>query len=238
MSSATGSADQHGRPPRATDRRADDDQHAAGQPPEHQPSPPPGEAHLPVGQQAADPHASIYDHGYVRVAAVTLPVALADPATNVQRHLEQLQELHDQQVGVAVFPELSLTGYSLGDLVMQEPLLDAADDALGTLVEASRELLPVIVVGAPLRPRHRSRVLNCAITIHRGEILGITAKQHLPTYREFDESRWYAPGADADHELVRLAGRDAWIWPRQIIPVPDVPGLNLFVEICEDMWVP
>src|SRR5699024_4259931 len=110
-----------------------------------------------------DPHASIYDHGFLRAAAVTLPVALADPATNAQRHLEVLRELHDQQVGLAVFPELSLTGYSLEDLVMQEPLLDAAEQAIATVVEASRELLPIIVLGAPLRATHRNRLYNCAI---------------------------------------------------------------------------
>ena len=185
-----------------------------------------------------DPHASIYDHGFVRVAAVTLPVALADPATNAERHLEQLRELHDQQVGLAVFPELSLTGYSLDDLVMQEPLLDAAEQAVATLVEASRELLPIIVVGAPLRARDRSRIFNCAVIIHHGEILGIAPKQNLPTYREFYERRWFAPGDDADGVFVRILGEDHELTPHSIITVDDVPGLRLFVEICEDMWVP
>ncbi|WP_193105954.1 NAD(+) synthase [Brachybacterium sp. FME24] len=186
----------------------------------------------------ADPHASIYDHGFVRVAAVTVPVALADPATNAERHLEQLRDLHDQQVGLAVFPELSLTGYSLDDLVMQEPLLDAAEQAVATLVEASRELQPIIVVGAPLRARDRSRLFNCAVIIHRGEILGIAPKQNLPTYREFYERRWYAPGDDASDEIVRIGGEDHLLTPHGIITVADVPGLRLFVEICEDMWVP
>lgn len=194
----------------------------------------------PAGADApvTDPHASIYDHGFVRVAAVTLPVALADPATNAERHLEQLRDLHDQQVGLAVFPELSLTGYSLDDLVMQEPLLDAAEQAIATLVEASRELLPIIVVGAPLRARDRSRIFNCAVIIHHGEILGIAPKQNLPTYREFYERRWFAPGDDADGELVRIAGEDHELTPHSIITVQDVPGLRLSVEICEDMWVP
>ncbi|MGP5673521.1 NAD(+) synthase [Brachybacterium alimentarium] len=185
-----------------------------------------------------DPHASIYDHGFVRVAAVTLPVALADPATNAERHLEQLRDLHEQQVGLAVFPELSLTGYSLEDLVLQEPLLDAAEQAVATLVEASRELLPIIVVGAPLRARDRSRIFNCAVVIHRGEILGISPKQNLPTYREFYERRWFAPGDDAADVLVRIDGDEHLLTPHAIITVDDVPGLKLYVEICEDMWVP
>ena len=187
---------------------------------------------------AQDPHASIYDHGFVRVAAVTLPVALADPATNAERHLEVLRDLHDQQVGLAVFPELSLTGYSLDDLVMQEPLLDAAEQAVLTVLEASEDLMPIIVLGAPLRAKDRSRIYNCAVVIHRGRILGITPKQNLPTYREFYERRWFAPGDDAAGESVRLGGDEHALSPHSIITVEDVPGLRLFVEICEDMWVP
>ena len=187
---------------------------------------------------ATDPHASIYDHGFVRVAAVTLPVALADATTNAERHLEVLRELHEQQVGLAVFPELSLTGYSLDDLVLQEPLLDAAEQAVLTVLEASEDLMPIIVVGAPLRAQDRSRIFNCAVVIHRGRVLGITPKQNLPTYREFYERRWFAPGDDAGDELVILGELQEALTPHGIITVEDVPGLRLSVEICEDMWVP
>ncbi|WP_010532884.1 NAD(+) synthase [Brachybacterium squillarum] len=189
-------------------------------------------------RDAADPHASIYDHGFVRVAAATVPVALADPATNLERHLGMLRDLDAQQVGLAVFPELSLTGYSLDDLVMQEPLLDAAEEALVALVAASAELLPIIVVGAPLRAAHRSRVYNCAVVVHRGEILSISPKQNLPTYREFYERRWFAPGDDAAGVAVRIGDEEHELSPQGIVEVRDVPGLSIFVEICEDMWVP
>ncbi|ATG53723.1 NAD(+) synthase [Brachybacterium ginsengisoli] len=189
-------------------------------------------------EDPSDPHASIYDHGFLRAAAVTLPVALADPATNAERHLEVLRDLHEQQVGLAVFPELSLTGYSLDDLVMQEPLLDAAEQAVLTVLEASEDLMPIIVLGAPLRAKDRSRIFNCAVVIHRGQILGISPKQNLPTYREFYERRWFAPGDDACDESVVLGGQFADLTPHGIITVDDVPGLKLYVEICEDMWVP
>ena len=189
-------------------------------------------------EDPADPHASIYQHGFLRAAAITLPVALADPATNAERHLEVLGDLDAQQVGLAVFPELSLTGYSLDDLVLQESLLDAAEQAVLTVLEASRELMPVIVVGAPLRATDRSRIFNCAITLHRGEILGIHPKQNLPTYREFYERRWFAPGDDAHGVGVRLGSEPQHLTPHGLITVEDLPGLSLFVEICEDMWVP
>jgi len=186
----------------------------------------------------SDPHASIYDHGFLRAAAVTLPVALGDPATNAERHLEVLGDLDAQQVGLAVFPELSLTGYSLDDLVMQEPLLDAAEEAVLTVLKASEDLMPIIVLGVPLRAKDRSRIFNCAVTLHRGEILGIHPKQNLPTYREFYERRWFAPGDDANGVQVRLGADPQWLTPHSLITVEDVPGLTLFVEICEDMWVP
>ena len=210
----------------------------------HVPAGPGGEQQLErdlpsvTHEDPSDPHASIYRHGFLRAAAVTLPVALADPSTNAARHLEVLRDLHEQQVGLAVFPELSLTGYSLDDLVLQEPLLDAAEQAILTVVEASRELMPLIVLGAPLRSSERSRVFNCALTIHRGRILNITPKQHLADYREFQERRWYAPGDDACWKDVRIGGETHPLTPHQLIDVPDVPGLSLFVEICEDMWVP
>src|SRR5699024_7010211 len=90
----------------------------------------------------------------------------------------------------------------------------------------------------PLRGTDRTRVFNCAVTIHRGRILGITPKQNIPTYGEFYERRWFAPGDDADGEQARLGGRPQRLTPHSIITVDDVPGLKLFVEICEDMWVP
>src|SRR5699024_3081539 len=189
-------------------------------------------------EDPSDPHASVYDHGFLRAAAVTLPVALADPATNAERHLEVLRDLDAQQVGLAVFPELLLTGYSLEDLVLQEPLLDAAEQAVLSVLEASRELMPLIVLGAPLRSADRSRIFNCAVTLHRGEILAIHPKQNLPTYREFHERRWFAPGDDADGVEVRLGAERQQLSPHGLVTVEDLPGLSLYVEICEDMWVP
>ena len=134
------------------------------------------------------PSSGAYAHGFARVAAVTVPVAIADPATNAQTILDAARELHEDHVGLAVFPELSLTGYAIDDLVLQDVLLDAVEDAVETLVAASVELMPVLVVGAPLA--HGNRLYNCAVVIHRGEILGVVPKSHLPNYREFYEGRW------------------------------------------------
>ena len=99
---------------------------------------------------------SAYAHGFARIAACTVPVAIADPATNAETVLTEVRACHDEAVAVALFPELCLSGYAIDDLVLQEVLLDAVEDAVATLVEASVELAPVVVVGAPLRHRNRS----------------------------------------------------------------------------------
>ncbi len=138
------------------------------------------------------PFESVYRHGFARVAACTVPLAVADPATNAEAVLESWRGCHEESVAVAIFPELCLTGYAIEDLVMQDAVLDAVEQAIERLVVASVDLFPVLVVGAPLR--HRNRLYNCAVVIHRGELVGVAPKSYLPTYREFYERRWYAPG--------------------------------------------
>ncbi len=180
---------------------------------------------------------SAYAHGFARVAACTIPVAIADPATNARAVLEQARECHDEGVAVAVFPELCLTGYAIDDLFLQDAVLEATVQAIETIVEASKELRPVIVVGAPLRKDHR--LYNCAVVIHRGKILGAPAKCYLPNYREFYEQRWFASGEDQWEEVVSIgAHADVPFGKHLLFKATDVPGLTLFVEICEDMWVP
>jgi NAD+ synthase (glutamine-hydrolysing) len=179
---------------------------------------------------------SAYAHGFARIAACTLPVAIADPATNAARTLEQARACHDESVAVALFPELGLTGYAVDDLFLQDTLLEATEAAIGEIVAASTDLMPVIVVGAPLQ--HGLRVLNCAVVIHRGRILGVAPKSYLPNYREFYERRWFGPGDDLHGHITTLAGQEVPLGPDLIFEATDVPGLKVHVEVCEDMWVP
>ncbi len=179
---------------------------------------------------------SAYDQGFARVAACTLPVAIADPATNAERTVDLARQCHDEGTAVAVFPELGLSGYAIDDLLLQEPLLDAVDQALVDVVGASVDLLPVIVVGAPLQ--HGNRLYNCAVVVHRGQVLGVAPKSYLPNYREYYEKRHFAAGADQHGGTIRLAGRDVPFGPDLIFAATDVPGLQLHVEVCEDAWVP
>ena len=178
---------------------------------------------------------SAYDQGFVRVGAATAQVFPAQPSRNVREVIRVAEELAGRGVGVVVFPELCLTGYALDDLLLQSPLLDAAEEALATLLEASRDLLPLVVVGLPVR--WRNRVLNAAAVVHRGELLGVVPKSYVPTYREFYERRHFAPGDDVRGEVV-VAGRRVPLGPDLLFAADDVAGLVVHVEVCEDMWVP
>lgn len=182
------------------------------------------------------PFESAYRHGFARVAACTIPIAIADPAANAEAVLSSARECDADAVAVALFPELCLTGYSIDDLVMQDAVLDGVEAAIERLVEASVDLFPVIVVGAPLR--HRNRLHNCAVVIHRGELLGVAPKSYLPTYREFYERRWYAPGDDQAGEDIRIGQLEAPFGPDLLFEALDVPGLVVHAEVCEDVWVP
>ncbi|MGA8247862.1 MAG: NAD(+) synthase [Nocardioides sp.] len=179
---------------------------------------------------------SAYAQGFARVAACTIPVALADPAANAETVLVQARECHDEGVAVAVFPELCLSGYSIEDLLLQDTLLDAVERAVATIVAASADLLPVLVVGAPLV--HGTRLLNCAVVIHGGRVLGVAPKSYLPNYREFYERRHFAPGDDLRGTTIRVAGAEVPLGPDLVFAATDLPDLRLHVEICEDMWVP
>ena len=179
---------------------------------------------------------SAYAQGFARVAAVTLPITVADPAANATRVLEQAGACDAEGVAVAVFPELCLSGYAVDDLFLQDTLLAAVQEAVTEIAVASAELTPVLVVGAPLE--HRNRVLNCAVVIHGGRVLGVAPKAYLPTYREFYERRWFGPGDELRGESIEVAGETVPLGPDLIFSAADVAGLRLHVEVCEDMWVP
>ena len=176
-----------------------------------------------------------YRHGFARVAACTHRTVLAGPAANAESVLRIARACHSDGVAMAVFPELTLSGYSIEDILLQDSLLDAVEVALADVVAASADLLPVLVVGAPLR--HLHRIYNTAVVIHRGGILGVAPKSYLPTYREFYERRQVAPGDDMSG-TIRLLGADVPFGPDLLFAADDVAGLVLHVEICEDMFVP
>ena len=179
---------------------------------------------------------SLYAQGFARVAACTLRTSLADPARNAEAVLASARDCHDAGVAVAVFPELCLSGYAIDDLLLQDALLDATERAVATVAAGTAELLPLLLVGAPLR--HAGRLYNCAVAIHRGRVLGVVPKSFLPNYREFYERRHFAAGVGAPGGRMALAGGRVPFGTDLLFAADDVPGLVLHAEICEDLWVP
>lgn len=185
---------------------------------------------------------SLYDQGFARVAAVTPPVHLARPAANATEILAAARTCHERGVAVALFPELSLSGYAIDDLLGQDVLIDEVEAALVDLTECTRNLLPLIVVGAPLLVD--GRLYNCAVAIHKGEIKAIIPKVHLPNYREFYEKRHFSsPGPHTPSKHSVSPRRRNRVFENvpfgpALIHVDDVPGLTVGIEICEDMWMP
>src|SRR4029079_3976463 len=147
---------------------------------------------------------SPYAHGFARVAACTGHTAIADPAANAAALRRPARALSEEGVAVAVFPELGISAYAIDDLLLQDALLDGVEAALKELVDASRALAPVFILGAPVR--RNGRLYNCGVVISRGKILGVTPKSFLPNYREYYENRWFAPGFGIAGLEVELAG--------------------------------
>lgn len=188
--------------------------------------------------QAHDPgdFRSLYRHGFARVAACTVHSHPGDPAANAEGVLDLARRCEEDGAVLAVFPELCLSSYAIDDLLLQETLLDAVETAITRLIEASRTMRPVLVVGAPLRWRHR--LYNCALAIQGGRLLGVVPKSYLPNYREFYEKRHFALGAGVIGETIRIAGVDAPFGTDLLFAADDLSGFVLGIEVCEDLWVP
>jgi NAD+ synthase (glutamine-hydrolysing) len=182
------------------------------------------------------PFTSLYSHGLARVAAAVPLLRPAEPAFNVERTIGLARRAAEGHAALVAFPELGISAYAIDDLFHQEALTDAVVAALGELVEASRELAPLIVVGAPLRAE--GGVFNCAVAVQRGRVLGVVPKSYLPDYREYYEERQFRAAREAMGDTVGLLGAEVPFGSRILFAAADLPGLVAHVEICEDLWTP
>ena len=171
--------------------------------------------------------------GLVRVGAAVPSLALGNVKENMKRHLAMMREAKEKHVSIVTFPELSLTGYTCGDLFFQRRLLDDVTDALLTLKDEMPEEI-IAVVGAPLEIE--GALYNCAVVLHKGEIISAVPKTFLPNNGEFYEKRWFQSGD---------ARRDAWaaipklktnVCRQAIFEMED--GVRFGIELCEDLWAP
>ncbi len=170
--------------------------------------------------------------GYIRVAAASPEVKIADVDFNINEIIRMSGIAESQRADIIVFPELSVTGYTCADLFFQPLLLDKAEEALLKLKNFSEGKHTAIVVGSPLRCG--SRLFNCAVVICNGEILGAVPKTHLPNYNEFYEKRWFAEGSYCHGEYPVNSG--IVIISRNNLF--KIAGATIGIEICEDLWVP
>ena len=173
--------------------------------------------------------------GFIKVAAGTPKIRVADCRYNAEQIFTMMREADKQGVKVLCLPELCLTGYTCGDLFLQDTLLCGAEEGLQTILEATRNLDMVTVLGLPVRCKWDNKLYNCAAVIQSGEILGLVPKTYLPNYGEFYEERWFASGAGVETS-VDLCGETVDMDAAGLFACETVPNLVLGVEICEDLW--
>jgi NAD+ synthase (glutamine-hydrolysing) len=179
---------------------------------------------------------SPYRHQFVRVGACVPQVAVADPARNAEQTLELVRAGDKEGAALLVFPELGLSAYAIDDLLFQDAVLDAVAAQVERLIATSKKLLPVFVVGAPLR--REGRLYNCAVAIHRGRLLGVVPKVFLPNYREFYERRHFTSGEEVRGGTIAVGGHEAPFGTDLVFAAGGAAGFTFHVEICEDLWVP
>lgn len=175
------------------------------------------------------------NYGFIKVASAVPSVKVADCKYNVEQIEQQIILAEGQGVEIIVFPELSLTGYTCQDLFRQNLLLETTESAMLMLLDFTRQLNIISIVGLPIAVG--DLLLNCAAIIQKGQILGIVAKEYLPNYNEFYEKRWFASVQDLLTTELRFAGNQINLsFTPQIFVTCD--GVRFGVEICEDVWAP
>ena len=173
--------------------------------------------------------------GYIKVASAIPSVKVGDVNYNLQQAELMIAQAEGKGVEIIVFPELSLTGYTCQDLFRQQILIDAAEQAVMMLLDFTRQLDIIAIVGLPVMAGNI--LLNCAAVIQKGDLLGLIPKTYLPNYSEFYEKRWFASSQDLNPTDVRFAGSTIHISSQPTI-FRTYTGATFGVELCEDVWAP
>ncbi|MHB8828558.1 MAG: NAD(+) synthase [Syntrophales bacterium] len=180
---------------------------------------------------------NLYKHGFIRTAVCLPEVRVADVFFNTSQTIDLARKAAEQKCILALFPELGLSAYSNDDLFQQEALLDGVLTAIQKVARETKDLDIIIAIGAPLRVDFR--LFNAGIVIYRGKIQGVALKSYLPNYREFYEVRQFCPAEEAISKTIALCGQeDIPCGADLIFTVSNIPHFRLFLEMCEDLWVP
>lgn len=171
--------------------------------------------------------------GFVKVAAVTPALRVADCDYNTDKIIDSIKTASKNGAVIIAFPELAVTGYTCSDLFLQQTLLDAAERSIAKIIDKTKDINAVSVVGVPVRTG--ASLYNCAAVMCRGELLGLVPKINIPNYSEFYERRHFTPGTET--VTLNFAGFETAIMPKAVFRCESLPQLCFGVEICEDLWV-
>lgn len=174
------------------------------------------------------------EYGYVKVGASTVELKVANTIYNVEMIKKQIDEAINKNIQIISFPELSITGYTCGDLFNQDVLIDASYEGIKDLVNYSKDKMIVIIVGAPIKCENK--LYNCAVVINDGKVLGIVPKTYIPNYNEFYEMRWFKSSNDLKVKEINLFNETVPIGVDLIFTSKLNDELKFGVEICEDVW--
>lgn len=175
--------------------------------------------------------------GFIKAGVCSPELQVADTAYNVKKMVEKAEQMSGQGAKLVVFPELSLSGYTCGDLFLQDALLAGVLDALQLFTEETARLDTLFFTGLPML--HQGRLFNVVAAVFHGRVLGLVPKSHIPMYSEFYEGRHFAPAPEGNtrHKLP-FQEEEVCFGTRQLFVCAHMPGLSVAVEICEDLWVP
>ena len=170
-------------------------------------------------------------YGFIRVASAVPKVSVADVEANLAQMLPLIEEAEAKEAAFVLFPELSLSAYTCGDLFFQDALHKSIDSAIRKLQERTQRLQTIIIIGAPLW--HKNRLYNCAIVLQQGQILGVVPKTYLANHKEFYEKRWFKSGREIVNEQIVVAGKEV---PFGVDLLFETEEIKFGIEICEDLW--
>ena len=173
-------------------------------------------------------------YGFIRVGSALPKCKLADCIYNTEELIQILQQANEKQIQILVFPELSITAYTCGDLFFQHSLLEYAEKGLNDIIKASQNIDVFAVVGTPVVIDNQ--LFNCAVAIYKGNILGVVPKSYLPNYSEFQEKRWFSPAKQLLSSEIVLCGQKIPVGTDLIFKAEQIPYCKIGIEICEDLW--
>ena len=174
------------------------------------------------------------EYGFVRVGAIVNKLVLASPVDNAKEIVRMIREAYKNNISIVTTPELALTGYTCGDLFLQDELIEKSEDALKFILDETKDLNIISIIGMPVRCNNQ--LLNCAVVIEKGNILGIVPKTYIPNYSEFYEKRWFTSSVDLKNSEVNLLDRLVPISTKLMFKDKKYKEVAFAIEICEDLW--